>query len=102
MHVPHREIIDRSRVANRVEIGLIDQVRTMANFSGSAADMLKSLGVTAPERQPQSSLEEAQAAKKKMEAEKVCTDAGCTEDHTHGHAHAHNEHPLRRLRRPPQ
>ncbi|KAH8095728.1 hypothetical protein JL720_3051 [Aureococcus anophagefferens] len=39
-------------------------------FSGSAADMLKSM-----------------AAKKKMDAEKVCTDEHCTEDHAHGHDH---------------
>ena len=33
------------------------------------------------------SLEDSQAAKKKMDAEKVCTDEHCTEDHAHGHDH---------------
>ena len=56
-------------------------------FSGSAADMLKSMGAAVPDQQPQTSLEEAQAAKKKMDAEKVCTDEHCTEDHAHGHDH---------------
>ena len=31
-------------------------------FSGSAADMLKSMGAAVPDQQPQTSLEEAQAA----------------------------------------
>ena len=61
----------------------------MATFSGSAADMLKQYGAAVPDQQPLSSLEEAQAAKAKMEADKgPCTDAGCTEDHSHGHAHS--------------
>ena len=51
----------------------------MAFFSGSAADMLKSMGAAVPDQQPMTSLEDAQAAKAKMEAEK---------DHSHAHAHA--------------
>ena len=51
--------------------------------------MLKQYGAAVPDQQPLSSLEEAQAAKAKMEADKgPCTDAGCTEDHSHGHAHS--------------
>ena len=38
-------------------------------FSGNAADMLKQYGQAVPEQQPLSSLEDAQAAKAKMEAE---------------------------------
>ena len=49
--------------------------------------MLKSMGAAVPDQQPQTSLEEAQAAKRKMDAEKVCTDEHCTEDHAHGHDH---------------
>ncbi|KAH8068197.1 hypothetical protein JL720_12290 [Aureococcus anophagefferens] len=56
-------------------------------FSGSAADMLKSMGAAVPDQQPQTSLEEAQAAKRKMDAEKVCTDEHCTEDHARRHDH---------------
>ena len=59
----------------------------MATFSGSAADMLKQYGAAVPEQQPMSSLEESQQAKAKMDAEKVCTDSACTEDHAHGHDH---------------
>ena len=40
-----------------------------------------------PDQQPQTSLEDSQAAKAKMDAEKVCTDSACTEDHAHGHDH---------------
>ena len=60
-------------------------------FSGSAADMLKSMGKAVPEAQPMTGLAESQAAKKMMDAEKVCTDEDCTEDHTHGHSHGHGE-----------
>jgi len=60
-------------------------------FSGSAADLLKQYGKAVPDTQPMSSLEEAQAAKAKLEAEAVCTDEGCTQDHTHGHSHGHGE-----------
>ena len=64
----------------------------MASFSGSAADMLKQYGKAVPETQPLTGLEESQAAKKKMDGEtEVCTDDGCTEDHTHGHSHGHGE-----------
>ena len=59
----------------------------MATFSGSAADMLKQYGAAVPDTQPQSSLADSQAAKAKMDAEKVCTDSACTEDHAHGHDH---------------
>ena len=60
-------------------------------FSGSAADMLKKYGQPVPEQQPMSSLEEAQAAKAKMEAE-AAKDGhthfhdghACTMDHGHG------------------
>ena len=63
-------------------------------FSGSAADMLKKYGQPVPEQQPMSSLEEAQAAKAKMEAEDGHTHFhdghACTEDHDHApHAHEH-------------
>jgi len=63
----------------------------MAFFSGSAEEMLKKYGQKVPEQKPMSSLEEAQASKAKLEAEKVCTDEHCTEDHTHGHSHGHGE-----------
>ncbi|KAH8056887.1 peptide-aspartate beta-dioxygenase [Aureococcus anophagefferens] len=42
-------------------------------FSGSAADMLKSMGAA------------------KLDADKVCTDEHCTEDHAHGHDHGDGE-----------
>ena len=100
----------------------------MEFFSGSAADMLKKYGQAVPEQQPMSSLEEAQAAKAKLEAEKepeahfhdghACTadhssehshdkasahahehdGHACTEDHDHA-PHAH-EHATRRARAP--
>ncbi|KAH8070165.1 peptide-aspartate beta-dioxygenase [Aureococcus anophagefferens] len=60
-------------------------------FSGSAADMLKSMGAAVPEQQPQTSLEDARAAKQKLDADKVCTDEHCTEDHAHGHDHGDGE-----------
>ena len=75
----------------------------MAFFSGSAADMLKSMGAAVPDQQPMTSLEDAQAAKAKMEAEKDhshahahagggCGDPTCTEDHGHGgHDHKKDE-----------
>ena len=75
----------------------------MAFFSGSAADMLKSMGAAVPDQQPMTSLEDAQAAKAKMEAEKDhshahahagggCGDPTCTEDHDHGgHDHKKDE-----------
>ena len=47
----------------------------MEFFSGSAADMLKKYGQAVPEQQPMSSLEEAQAAKAKLEAEGVAVGA---------------------------
>ena len=70
----------------------------MEFFSGSAADMLKKYGQAVPEQQPLSSLEDAQAAKAKMEAEKepeahfhdghACT-ADHSSEHSHDKAHAH-------------
>ena len=71
-------------------------------FSGSAADMLKKYGQPVPEQQPMSSLEEAQAAKAKMEAE-AAKDGhthfhdghACTMDHGHGeedHNHSSGTH----------
>ena len=70
----------------------------MEFFSGSAADMLKKYGQAVPEQQPLSSLEEAQAAKAKLEAEKepeahfhdghACT-ADHSSEHSHDKAHAH-------------
>ena len=67
-------------------------------FSGSAADMLKKYGQPVPEQQPMSSLEEAQAAKAKLEAEKAKDGHthfhdghACTVDHGHGEAdHNHS------------
>ena len=67
-------------------------------FSGSAADMLKKYGQPVPEQQPMSSLEEAQAAKAKLEAEKAADGHthfhdghACTVDHGHGEAdHNHS------------
>ena len=67
-------------------------------FSGSAADMLKKYGQPVPEQQPMSSLEEAQAAKAKLEAEKAKDGHAhfhdghaCTMDHGHGEAdHNHS------------
>ena len=49
-------------------------------FSGSAADMLKKYGQAVPEQEEMSTLEEAQAAKKRMEAEKAgfCAEARST------------------------
>ena len=71
-------------------------------FSGSAADMLKKYGQPVPEQQPMSSLEEAQAAKAKLEAEKAADGHthfhdghACTEDHGHGeedHNHSSGTH----------
>ena len=68
-------------------------------FSGSAADMLKKYGQPVPEQQPMSSLEEAQAAKAKMEAEDGHTHFhdghACTMDHGHGeedHNHSSGTH----------
>ena len=77
----------------------------MEFFSGSAADMLKKYGQAVPEQQPMSSLEEAQASKAKMEAEKepeahfhdghACT-ADHSSEHSHdkasAHAHEHDGH----------
>ena len=75
----------------------------MEFFSGSAADMLKKYGQAVPEQQPLSSLEEAQNAKAKMEAEKepeahfhdghACT-ADHSSEHSHDkvHAHEHDGH----------
>ena len=77
----------------------------MEFFSGSAADMLKKYGQAVPEQQPLSSLEEAQAAKAKLEAEKepeahfhdghACT-ADHSSEHSHdkasAHAHEHDGH----------
>ena len=70
----------------------------MEIFSGSAADMLKKYGQAVPEQQPMTSLEEAQAAKAKLEAEKepeahfhdghACT-ADHSSEHSHDKAHAH-------------
>ena len=72
-------------------------------FSGNAADMLKQYGQAVPEQQPLSSLEDAQAAKAKMEAEKepeahfhdghACT-ADHSSEHSHDkvHAHEHDGH----------
>ena len=70
----------------------------MEFFSGSAADMLKKYGQAVPEQQPLSSLEEAQAAKAKLDAEKepeahfhdghACT-ADHSSEHSHDKAHAH-------------
>ena len=63
-------------------------------FSGSAADMLKSMGKDVPETKDQSSLEDSRAAKAAME--EPCHDPHCTHDHehaSHGHKeHAHDEH----------
>ena len=72
----------------------------MEFFSGSAADMLKKYGQAAPEQQPMSSLEEAQAGKAKLEAEKepeahFHDGHACTADHSSEHAHdkaSHKEH----------
>ena len=71
-------------------------------FSGSAADMLKKYGQPVPEQQPMSSLEEAQAAKAKLEAEKAADGHthfhdghACTMDHGHGeedHNHSSGTH----------
>ncbi len=71
-------------------------------FSGSAADMLKKYGQPVPEQQPMSSLEEAQAAKAKLEAEKAADGHthfhdghACTVDHGHGeedHNHSSGTH----------
>ena len=71
-------------------------------FSGSAADMLKKYGQPVPEQQPMSSLEEAQAAKAKLEAEKAKDGHthfhdghACTMDHGHGeedHNHSSGTH----------
>ena len=44
-------------------------------FSGTASDLLKMYGVQPPERQAQTSLDKAQAAKRKMA---VCERADCT------------------------
>ena len=77
----------------------------MEFFSGSAADMLKKYGQAVPEQQPMSSLEEAQAGKAKLEAEKepeahfhdghACT-ADHSSEHSHdkasAHAHEHDGH----------
>ena len=70
----------------------------MEFFSGSAADMLKKYGQAVPEQQPMTSLEEAQAAKAKLDAEKepeahfhdghACT-ADHSSEHSHDKAHAH-------------
>ena len=67
-------------------------------FSGNAADMLKKYGQAVPEQQPMTSLEEAQAAKAKLDAEKepeahfhdghACT-ADHSSEHSHDKAHAH-------------
>ena len=64
----------------------------MEFFSGSAADMLKKYGQAVPEQQPLSSLEEAQAAKAKLEAEKepeahFHDGHACTADHSSEHSH---------------
>ena len=61
-------------------------------FSGNAADMLKRYGQAVPEQQPLSSLEDAQAAKAKMEAEKepeahFHDGHACTADHSSEHSH---------------
>ncbi len=71
-------------------------------FSGSAADMLKKYGQPVPEQQPMSSLEEAQAAKAKLDAEKAKDGHthfhdghACTMDHGHGeedHNHSSGTH----------
>ena len=71
-------------------------------FSGSAADMLKKYGQPVPEQQPMSSLEEAQKAKAKMEAEQAKDGHthfhdghACTMDHGHGeedHNHSSGTH----------
>ena len=69
-------------------------------FSGSAADMLKKYGQPVPEQQPMSSLEDAQAAKAKMDAEKepeahFHDGHACTADHSSEHTHdkaSHKEH----------
>ena len=58
----------------------------MALFSGSAADLLKSVGAAVPEQKPMSGLEESQAAKAAMETE--CHDPNCTHDHDHTHVHS--------------
>ena len=64
----------------------------MEFFSGSAADMLKKYGQAVPEQQPMSSLEEAQAAKAKLESEKepeahFHDGHACTADHSSEHSH---------------
>ena len=61
-------------------------------FSGNAADMLKQYGQAVPEQQPLSSLEDAQAAKAKLEAEKepeahFHDGHACTADHSSEHSH---------------
>ena len=66
-------------------------------FSGNAADMLKQYGQAVPEQQPMSSLEDAQAAKAKMEAEKepeahFHDGHACTADHSSEHTHDKGEH----------
>ena len=69
-------------------------------FSGNAADMLKQYGQAVPEQQPMSSLEDAQAAKAKMDAEKepeahFHDGHACTADHSSEHTHdkaSHKEH----------
>ena len=69
-------------------------------FSGNAADMLKQYGQAVPEQQPMSSLEDAQAAKAKMTAEKepeahFHDGHACTADHSSEHTHdkaSHKEH----------
>ncbi len=69
----------------------------MEFFSGSAADMLKKYGQAVPEQQPMSSLEEAQAGKAKLEAEKepeahFHDGHACTADHSSEHSHDKAEH----------
>ena len=64
----------------------------MEFFSGSAADMLKKYGQAVPEQQPMTSLEEAQAAKAKLDAEKepeahFHDGHACTADHSSEHSH---------------
>ena len=77
----------------------------MEFFRGSAADMLKKYGQAVPEQQPMTSLEAAQAAKAKLDAEKepeahfhdghACT-ADHSSEHSHdkasAHAHEHDGH----------
>jgi len=49
-------------------------------FSGNAADLLRSMGAAVPEQKPQSGLKESIQAKKKMDDEKAAA-------HSHSHAH---------------